>query len=159
MCCTEGDRARDDVFANICSDANMVGMVHGLTFKGIGKGYSEFKSHTKHSLSGLTNRNLPQMRHWWWLWGLCVPSFQLLLTPHWTWHQFHFAGPLHCFLHGFQNTSVYPVLFVYTRIELIIYNENCTNGISAPFLFANCLWTNCRNLQWITQKYWQFFIE
>lgn len=63
MCCTEGDRARDDVFANICSDANMVGMVHGLTFKEIEKGYSEFKSHTKHSLSGLTNRNLPQMRH------------------------------------------------------------------------------------------------
>lgn len=93
--------------------------------------------------------------------GSVQPHFSYCSPHPETWQQFLFAEPLHCFLHGFQNTFVYntPVLFAYTGIEWIIYNENCTNGISALFLFANCLWPNCRSLQRITQKYWQFLIE
>lgn len=86
----------------------MVSMVHGLTLKEIGKGYSEFKNHTKHSLffffffaSGETLMvALSQVGA---LCGLISAAPHPTLKP-------GTSFSLHCFLHGFQNTLVYPVL-------------------------------------------------
>lgn len=138
MFCTEGDIARD--VANICFIGFMV-----WSLKREGKGILNLKGISSIFFLLVSIKTcLRWNTHVGWKSsvGSEWPHFSSCSPNPETWHQFLLAESLHCFL--FQNPFVYPVLFVYTRIEWIIFNEHCPSGISAPFLFANCLGTNCR---------------